>query len=378
MSRRTCRSRMLSAVFVAALAACWLPAAVARAQQQSPADAAAAASRIADFFGTVGDEIFEECIFELSAEQIAVQQALIQAYVAQGATAQAARQLAVKQIHPPKLSGRCDAIRRSPASALPEWSTALALPKRTPPEPALRTPSVVELPPSPSSISLAGKKPLLVWDCAPDVDFVTIHHNGFERKLTDGEICNPFEDVVREVGAEPRTFRLGYTIRTGRMFVVSDSPALNGRTITWGLSGRDICRNNPDPDCLATRAVGPLPPGEYSFADDKAARVSWGPKTKRYVAAIYLSKLWNRERFSARHLAAILARGNIAIHVRLKGEMSEACIGLEPKGWAYVAGLIKDGRATGLNVYIDDPYALLAGKPPIVTASSFSLSSLFK
>ena len=76
--------------------------------------------------------------------------------------------------------------------------------------------------------------------------------------------------------------------------------------------------------------------------------------------------------------AAILARGNIAIHVRLKGEMSEACIGLEPKGWAYVASLIKEGRATGVNVYIDEPYPQIAEKPPVVVGSSFSLTSLFK
>jgi hypothetical protein len=64
--------------------------------------------------------------------------------------------------------------------------------------------------------------------------------------------------------------------------------------------------------------------------------------------------------------------------VRLKGEMSEACIGMEPKGWAYVASLIKDGRATGLNVYIDEPYPQIAEPPPVVVASSFSLTSLFK
>jgi hypothetical protein len=74
----------------------------------------------------------------------------------------------------------------------------------------------------------------------------------------------------------------------------------------------------------------------------------------------------------------MLARGNIAIHVRLKGEMSEACLALEPNGWAYVASLISDGRATGVNVYLDEPHPHLAEKPPVVRASSFSLSALFK
>ena len=75
-----------------------------RGQGAGPGHAPAAADRIADFFGSVGDQIFEECIFELSAEQIEVQQALIQAYVAQGATPHVARQLAVKQI----AQGGCD------------------------------------------------------------------------------------------------------------------------------------------------------------------------------------------------------------------------------------------------------------------------------
>jgi hypothetical protein len=96
------------------------------------------------------------------------------------------------------------------------------------------------------------------------------------------------------------------------------------------------------------------------------------------VAGIYLTKLWNREKFTAAQTAAILARGNIAIHVRLKGEMSEACLGLGPNGWAYVSSLIKEGRTTGVNAYIDEPYPRIAESPPIVKVSSFSLSSLFK
>ena len=106
--------------------------------------------------------------------------------------------------------------------------------------------------------------------------------------------------------------------------------------------------------------------------------MSWGPKTKRMVAGIYLTKLWNREKFTPAQTTAILARGNIAIHVRLKGEMSEACLGLGPNGWAYVSSLIKDGRASGVNVFIDEPYPQVAETPPIVRVSSFSLSSLFK
>ena len=83
------------------------------------------------------------------------------------------------------------------------------------------------------------------------------------------------------------------------------------------ISGREACRNNPDPDCLAAHAVGPLPPGPYSFASDKERRVSWEPKTNRIVAGIYLTKLWNREKFTPAQAAAILARDNIAIHFRI-------------------------------------------------------------
>ncbi len=39
--------------------------------------------------------------------------------------------------------------------------------------------------------------------------------------------------------------------------------------------------------------------------------------------------------------------------------------------------LIKDLRATGLNVYIDEPYPQIAEAPPVIVASSFSSLSLF-
>lgn len=352
------------------------------APAQGPPDAeagpSAAADEIADIFSKLGDQLYEDCIFELSEEQVEVQAALIQSYVEQGATSVVARRLAATQIQPPKLSEKCEQVRRQPEPPPLDWTTTtepVPVPKK--PEIAARPkPPAPELPPP--VVALAGKKALPQWDCADGVDYVTIRLAGYERKLTGGEICNPFQDVVREVPAGARGFRLGYTIRTGRLFVVSDNPALNGQTIAWGLSGRDICRNNPDPDCFAARAIGPLPPGEYTFANEPARRVSWGPKTKRHVAAVYLRKLWNKDRFSPAHTAAILKRGNIAIHVRLKGEMSEACIGLEPKGWAYVASLIKDGRATALDVHIDEPHPQIAEAPPVIVASSFSLTSLFK
>jgi hypothetical protein len=351
-----------------------VPSSLAQQAKKTDAGSAAAAHEMADFFSKVGDQIYEDCIFELSEEQLDVQSALIQAYIKQGASSSVARRLAVKQIEPPKLSAKCEQIRRQPQAPPSGWSTTLSVAKKPTVEATPR------LPPEPAApaIALADKKTLPQWDCAADVDYVTIHLKGYERKLTGGEICNPFEDVVREVPETLRSFRLGYTIKTGRLFIIADDPQLSGKTIAWAISGRDVCRNNPDPDCLAARAVGPLPPGEYSFAADKDRWVSWGPKAKRSVAGIYLKKLWNKDRFSAGQTAAMLARGNIAIHARLKGEMSEACIGLEPKGWAYVASLIKETRATGLNVYIDEPYPQIAETPPVVVASSFSLTSLFK
>jgi hypothetical protein len=359
-----------------------LPVPSSHAQQQpvkaNPGAAAAAAGQIADFFSKVGDQIYEDCIFELSEEQIEVQQELIKAYIEQGASGVIARRLAVKQIHPPKLSEKCEQIRRLPKSARPG-------PPAPPPEKPERKKAPVKAAPKPPAvdksapvIALKDKEPLPMWDCAPGVDYVTIKHKGYARKLSGGEICKPFKDVVNPVPAALPTFKLGYTIRTGRLFVIAEGSPFNGQTIAWALSGRDVCRNNPDPDCFAARAVGPLPPGEYSFAADKDRRISWGPKTKRNVAAIYLRKLWNKDRFTRQQTAAILARGNIAIHMRLKGEMSEACLGLEPKGWNYVASLIKDQRATSLDVYIDEPYPQVAEAPPVVAGSSFSLTSLFK
>lgn len=335
-----------------------------------------AADEIAHIFSQVGDQIYEDCIFELSEEQIDVQAALIHAYIENGATSTVARRLAATQIQPPKLSEECERVRQQPETSVGEdWTTTtLNVPKQAPAAAAPKSPSRQQPPPS---ISLAGRSGLPQWDCAPGVDYVTVSLNGFKRKLSGGEICSPFQDVVQQVPASTPSFRLGYTIRTGRLFVIAPGDPANGQTIAWGLSGRDVCRNNPDPDCFAARAIGPLPPGEYTFAGSAKHRVSWGPKTKRHVAAVYLRTLWNRDRFTPEQTAAILKRGNIAIHVRLKGEMSEACIGLEPKGWAYVSSLIKDGRATGLHVYIDEPHPQVAGNPPIVVASTFSLTSLF-
>lgn len=336
------------------------------ASRPGDAHAPGAADEIADIFSKLGDEIYEDCIFELSDEQIHIRTALTQSYMDQGAAAPMARKLAAAQIQPPKLSEKCEQMRRMPPPPAPpsDWATT--------------TEPIPQKPEPPTVIALDGITMPAAWDCADGVDYVTITLNGYKRKLTGGEICNPFEDVVRELPLSASGFRLGYTIRTGRLFVISEDPALNGKTIAWGLSGRDVCRNNPDPDCFATRAVGPLPPGEYAFAAERKYRVTWGPKTKRHVAAVYLKKLWNKDRFSKAHTAAIMKRGNIAIHARLKGEMSEACIGLEPKGWSYVASLIRDGRATALNVYIDEPHPQIAEAPPVIVASTFSLTSLFK
>lgn len=375
--RKMNNDRLRKSLFAWVATLVLLPSGYSVAQQSKTptAGSATAAGNIADFFSQVGDQIYEDCIFELSQEQLEVQQALIEAYIKQGASSSLARQLAVKQIRPPKLSDRCEQIR-SHSQAAP-WTSV------TKPSVVKKPTITAALPKTPSetpgqTIALADKKILPQWDCAPGVDYVTIQHKGHERKLTDGEICNPFEDLVRKVPDSLMGFRLGYTIKTGRLFVIADDPQAGGKTIAWAISGREACRNNPDPDCLAARAVGPLPPGEYSFASEKERRVSWGPKSKRMVAGIYLTKLWNKDRFRPAQTAAILARGNIAIHVRLKGEMSEACLGLGPTGWAYVASLIKEGRATGVNVYIDEPYPQIAERPPVVSASSFSLSSLFK
>jgi hypothetical protein len=382
--RKTLDKALMSSFRVAAYAAATSLMLVTAHAQQEPleagpsAAAAEAADQIADIFSKVGDQLYEDCIFELSEEQVEVQAALIVSYMQQGASGAVARRLAAQQIQPPKLSAKCEQVRRTPEPPPLDWTaTTQPTPQKKPAiEAAPKQQPVPKLPPP--AVALAGKQGLPQWDCAPGVDYVTIHLNGYQRKLTGGEICNPFEDVVHEVPASVPPFRIGYTIKTGRLFVISDDPQVNGKTIVWGLSGRDVCRNNPDPDCFAARAIGPLPPGEYSFAAEPSQRINWGPRTKRHVAGIYLKKLWNRDRFSPQHTKAILARGNIAIHVRLKGEMSEACIGLEPKGWAYVASLIKDQRATGLEVYIDEPHPQIAEAPPVIIASTFSLTSLFK
>ena len=120
---------VVSAAIVAVLP---LHRGLAEQPKASGAGAAAAAGNMADFFSQVVNEIYEDCIFELSEEQIEVQQALIQAYIKQGATSVAARKLAVKQIEPPKLSERCEQIR-SPSKSSP-WASGTT----TTPLPQLR------------------------------------------------------------------------------------------------------------------------------------------------------------------------------------------------------------------------------------------------
>ena len=372
---------------LAAVAALLLPAGYIQAQQTGGIDRApsAAAAQIADIFSQVGDQIYEDCIFELSQEQLDVQQALIQAYVAQGASSAVARQLAVKQIQPPKLSADCEQVRRQPhGRALALGDDAVGREKaeeaegRGGTQGCARTGSGTRgggagRSPSPTSKSCRS------GTARPNVDFVTISLNGFKRKLTGGEICNPYEDVVHEVPASLRAASASAT-RSGPA-VCSSSPTTRRRT------ARPSPGRSPAATCAATIPIPialPLGPSVRCRRENIPSprrperRVSWGPKTKRNVAGIWLRKLWNKERFSKAQTKAILARGNIAIHVRLKGEMSEACLGLEPKGWAYVAGLIKDGRATGVNVYIDEPHPQVAEAPPVVVGSSFSLTSLFK
>ncbi len=92
----------LSRLLVLAAAGMLLTASSGRAQQ--PPNPAEAAGQIADFFGKVGDQIYENCIFELSDEQIEIQHALVKAYIEHGASGASAIKLAAKQIQPPKLS----------------------------------------------------------------------------------------------------------------------------------------------------------------------------------------------------------------------------------------------------------------------------------
>jgi hypothetical protein len=96
-----------------------LPSDTCLAQQSkgTGAGTAEAAAKIADIFSKVGDQIYQDCIFELSPEQVEVQQALIKVYVEHGASSAAARQLAVKQIQPPKLSQECELLRGQPQAA---------------------------------------------------------------------------------------------------------------------------------------------------------------------------------------------------------------------------------------------------------------------
>src|SRR5262249_42924685 len=123
---------------LAALTAAMLPASDCLAEQpKAPIPSSmTAASEIADFFSQVGDQIYENCIFDLSEEQIEVQQALVDAYVAKGASGSVARQLAAQQIQPPKLSDKCEQIRSTTKAPPKIWDTTISVAKK----PAASTP----------------------------------------------------------------------------------------------------------------------------------------------------------------------------------------------------------------------------------------------
>src|SRR5262245_28317389 len=127
------RIKLIAALLLAGLALMLLPSSHGAAQQAKPTvpGPANAAGEIADFFLKVGDQIYEDCIFELSQEQVEVQQALIEAYIKQGASHSLARQLAVKQIQPPKLSAECEQMRGSSKAAAPKTAPPTA-PKKAP------------------------------------------------------------------------------------------------------------------------------------------------------------------------------------------------------------------------------------------------------
>src|SRR5262245_37961791 len=104
-------------------------------------------SEINEFCGHVGDQVYEDCIFELSKEQLEAQHALI-ASIKQGATPVLARQLAQKEIQPPKLSPECEQMRGLSKTARPKGvatpsapekpATPAAVPKSAPTTPASR------------------------------------------------------------------------------------------------------------------------------------------------------------------------------------------------------------------------------------------------
>jgi hypothetical protein len=227
-------NRLLQAAATAILLS--LPSGYSFAEQPKTPTGSTTAADIADFFSEVGDQLYEDCIFELSEEQIEVQQALVKAYIKLGAASSVARRLAAQQIEPPKLSEKCEQIRSQAIPSTSNWTTTIGVAKT----PATKQVSPkMQLEPFLSAAPLADKKVLPQWDCDPGVHYVTIQHKGYERKLTGGEICNPFDDVVHTVPESLNSFRLGYTIKTGRLFVIANNSQASGRTIAWAISGRE-------------------------------------------------------------------------------------------------------------------------------------------
>ena len=124
--------KLRKSVLASVAALLLLPSGYSLAQQPKtpPAGSAAAAGEMADFFRQVGDQIYEDCIFELSQEQLEVQQALIEAYIKQGATGTLARQLAVTRAVSPRSRAACpNPTSEKPIpqrSSIARWSRSAA------------------------------------------------------------------------------------------------------------------------------------------------------------------------------------------------------------------------------------------------------------
>ena len=120
-------------------------------------DTPASADDIADIFSKLGDQIYEDCIFDLSEEQIEIQAALIRAYMDQGAQGAVARRLAAIQIQAPQLSPKCEQMRRQPPPPPVDWTTTMEAQEQAPEAP--------RVPPKLRSLQSPSSQPRLKCPC---------------------------------------------------------------------------------------------------------------------------------------------------------------------------------------------------------------------
>ena len=195
-----------------------------------------------------------------------MQAALIITYMEKGATNAIARQLAASQIQPPKLSEKCERIRSTPEPPPVDWATTI----RT--EPVAKKQAFNRRRSQARAAGVSARHHARGQEDARPMGLrrrrgLRDHQARGLRTEADGRRnLQP----LRGCGARGARFRAALPPRlhdqTGRLFVISDDPQVSGQHHRLGSFGTRHLPQQSRSGLLRGPAIGPSPPGEYSFS----------------------------------------------------------------------------------------------------------------